>query len=256
MCMNPLIEVKDMSVYFRQRNRKITAVDSVSFCLFPNEILGIVGESGSGKSTIARALTRLIDVSSGKIFLDGKDITHITGRKLREIYRRIQMVFQFPSDSFDPSMTFLESIGESLKNAGFDKGQIKKSVYQLLDQCGLSEDFADRYPYEVSGGQCQRAAVARALSVQPDILICDEVTSSLDMTTQKQIIKLLLDMKKKHGMACLFISHDLALVQNFCDRIIVIHNGRIVEQGFPDDLIIHPQDEYTKMLIRAAEFFE
>ena len=230
--MKPLLEVKNMTVNFRE----YPAVKSVSFCIYPNEKVGIIGESGSGKSTVARAVMRLADTASGKIFLDGRDITHAGGKKRREIYRSMQMVFQFPADSFDPRRTLGDSIGESLRNSGMSRSETGKRVKELLTQCGLPETYGERYPHEVSGGQCQRAAIARALAIGPELLICDEATSSLDVTVQKQIMELLEKLRTQYGMSYLFISHDLALIQNFCDRVIVMHEGRIVGQGILDEV--------------------
>lgn len=246
--MKSLLEVKNMTVDFQG----YPAVSSVSFFVNPNEKLGIIGESGSGKSTVAKAVTRLIDVSGGEIILDGEDITHAGGKKRREIYKKIQMVFQSPEGSFDPRRTLGASIGEGLRNSGLSRAETGKRVGELLEQCGLSEMYAERYPHEVSGGQCQRAAIARALAVRPELLICDEATSSLDVTVQKQIMELLEGLGTRYGMSYLFISHDLALVQDFCDRVMIMHEGRIVEEGTPDEVILHPQNDYTKRLVEAV----
>lgn len=246
--MKSLLEVKNMTVDFQG----YPAVSSVSFFVNPSEKLGIIGESGSGKSTVAKAVTRLIDVSGGEIILDGEDITHAGGKKRREIYKKIQMVFQSPEGSFDPRRTLGASIGEGLRNSGLSRAETGKRVGELLEQCGLSEMYAERYPHEVSGGQCQRAAIARALAVRPELLICDEATSSLDVTVQKQIMELLEGLGTRYGMSYLFISHDLALVQDFCDRVMIMHEGRIVEEGTPDEVILHPQNDYTKRLVEAV----
>lgn len=260
--MEPLLEVRDLTVQFEKRensrfmekgtSKKFAAVDSVSFCLYPGEILGIVGESGSGKSTVARAVTRLIPVSSGSIRLDGEEITYKKGRRLREIYRKMQMVFQSPADSFDPGKTLGSGIGESLRNSGMPRKEIRQEVKRLLRSCGLPEEYAERYPREVSGGQCQRAAIARALAIRPKIIIFDEATSALDVTVQKTIMELLSRIKRSGGLSYLFICHDLALVQEFCDRILVMYHGKIVEEGAPDDVISHPREEYTRQLIDAV----
>ena len=246
--MKSLLEVKNMTVDFQG----YPAVSSVSFFVNPNEKLGIIGESGSGKSTVAKAVTRLIDVSGGEIILDGEDITHAGGKKRREIYKKIQMVFQSPEGSFDPRRTLGASIGEGLRNSGLSRAETGKRVGELLEQCGLSEMYAERYPHEVSGGQCQRAAIARALAVEPRLLICDEATSALDVTVQSQIIGLLQRLKEEMGLSILLICHDLALVQNFCDYVLVMYQGEIVEEGTPDEVIIHPKQEYTKLLIDSV----
>lgn len=251
--MEPLLEVRNVHKSFSGKNReRLKAVDDVSFCLYPGEILGIVGESGSGKSTLARMLTRLAEPDSGTIILEGQDITRSKGRELRELYRKIQMVFQSPAASFDPRLSLGEGIGEGLRNMGCSKSQVKARVLCLLESCGLSEEFSGRYPHQVSGGECQRAAIARALAVSPKLLICDEACSALDVTVQKQIIHLLQKLWEETGLSIIFISHDIALVQQFCTRMLVMQEGRIVEQGEPDALIMFPQSEYTKKLIEAV----
>ena len=218
----------------------------------PGEIVGLVGESGSGKSTIAKLITRLIDPTSGKIIFDGKDITNIKGKELRDTYTKMQMVFQTPVGSFDPRKTLGNGIGESLKNQGLKKAERERKVAELLTQCGLTPEFADRYPHEVSGGQCQRAAIARALAGEPKLLIFDEATSALDVTVQKQIIELLQELQEKNGIAYLFICHNLGLVQQFCDKVIVLYDGKIVESGTPDEVIMNPKSEYAKILVDSV----
>ena len=229
-------------------------MDSICFELFPGECLGLIGESGSGKTTAVNMVTRLLDPTEGKILLDGDDITGVRGRELRRVYAKMQMVFQTPTDSFDPRRTLGDGIGESLRNNGRSRAETKKEVARLLEQCGLSADFASRYPHQVSGGQCQRAAIARALAIRPKLLICDEATSALDVTIQKEIIALLNELRRNHGSALsiLFICHDIALVQQFCDRVLVMYRGKIVEQGTPDDVIRNPQNDYTKRLIESV----
>lgn len=250
--MKPVFQVCDISKTFSSRGKTpLDAIRQVSFQLYPGQVLGIAGESGSGKSTIARAAARLIDVSSGSILLHGQDITHARGKELLPVYRKIQMVFQSPVQSFDPMRTLGDGIGEGLRNMGFSKEETKKQTLKLLNLCGLSEEFALRYPRQVSGGQCQRAAIARALAIEPEILICDEATSALDVTVQKQIMELLQSLVREKGLACLFICHNLALVQSFCDQVIVMREGRIEESGTPDQIIFHPQSLYTRQLVQA-----
>ena len=161
------------------------------------------------------------------------------------------MVFQSPAGSFDPKRTLGDGIGESLRNLGMSRAETKREVARLLTECGLTPEFADRYPHQVSGGQCQRASIARALAVKPKLLICDEATSSLDVTIQKEIIALLNELRWQHGakLSILFICHDIALVQQFCNRVLVLYRGKIVEQGVPDEIIRNPKDAYTKRLI-------
>lgn len=227
-------------------------MEDVSFFLNAGEVLGIVGESGSGKSTVAKMITHLTDITDGKIFFLGKDITHAKGKALRETYRELQMVFQTPAGSFDPRCTIGDGIGESLRNMGISKKETRNRVEKLLLTCGLTPEYADRYPHQVSGGECQRAAIARALAVEPKVLICDEATSALDVTIQKQIMELLEDLKEKNGLSFIFICHNLALVQMFCDRVLVLYEGKVVESGIPDDIINEPKEEYTRRLVDAV----
>lgn len=247
-----ILKADHLKKIFVSGKKSTTAVDDVSFELARGECLGIVGESGSGKSTIARMLTHLEGVTEGQIFLKGKDITHIRGRALREIYQDMQMVFQMPMESFDPRCTLGDGIGESLRNMGITRAETRKRVENLLERCGLDKEYADRYPHQVSGGQCQRAAIARALAVSPEILICDEATSALDVTVQKQILELLIELKQKENLSFLLICHDLALVQEFCDRVLVLYHGKTVECGTPDEIINYPKMEYTKKLIDSV----
>ncbi|MGN0354896.1 MAG: ABC transporter ATP-binding protein [Muricoprocola sp.] len=251
--MKTVLKVDNLTKTFYPSGKPpVMAVDHISLELHEGEILGIVGESGSGKSTLAKLITRLTDATEGKITVNGKDITNVKGKELRDVYKEIQMVFQNPVDSFNPRRTLGQGIGESLQNSGMPKAAIKKRVEELLVQCGLPADFARRYPHEVSGGECQRAAIARALAINPKILICDEATSSLDVTVQKQIMDLLTDLQKKNHMSYIFICHNLALVQMLCDRVIVLYDGKIVEEGTPDDVILEPQSDYTKKLVDSV----
>ena len=251
--MEPILDVRHVTKIYRKNDgQSVTALDHVSFLLQSREVLGIAGESGSGKSTTAKVILGLTAPTEGSILLEGREISSLRGRQQREVYRSIQMVFQSPAGSFDPRRTLGFSIGESLRNAGMPKSDVKKRVNELLSQCGLTEDFAARYPHEVSGGQCQRAAVARALAAEPRILICDEATSALDVTVQKQLMDLLRTLKAQHGLSILFISHNLALMQDFCDRILIMKNGRIVESGPTDQVLTNPKDACTKSLIESV----
>ena len=243
--MEPILKVSGLTKTFsRQGQADFTAVKNISFDLFPGECLAIIGESGSGKTTAVNMIARLVDVTSGSIFLDGEDITRLKGKPLREVYRTMQMVFQTPADSFDPRRTLGDGIGESLR----------KRLPWLLILCGLPPEYADRYPHQVSGGQCQRAAIARALAIAPRLLICDEITSALDVTVQKEILELLNTLRTQRGrdLSILFICHDISLVQQFCDRVLVMYHGKIVEEGTPDEIIRNPQNDYTKRLIDSV----
>lgn len=248
--MEPILKVEALTKTFSAQ-REIAAVNGISFELFPGECLAIIGESGSGKTTAVNMISRLTDVTAGSIFLEGQEITHRKGKQLREVYRQMQMVFQTPTDSFDPRRTLGDGIGESLRNAGLTRKETQKRVEALLEKCGLPGEFANRYPHQVSGGQCQRAAIARALAIEPKLLICDEATSALDVTVQKEIISLLNELRKQRGknLSILFICHDISLVQQFCDRVLVMYRGEIVEEGTPDAVIRAPKNDYTKRLI-------
>lgn len=251
--MEPILKVDNLTKIFKKRGQEdFTAVDHVSFTLNKGECLGIVGESGSGKSTIVKMITRLLDATEGTVTLNGEDVTKVKGKAQRELYKNIQMVFQMPFDSFDPRKTLGNGVGESLRNNGMSKEDTKKKVLELLKTCELDPEFADRYPHQVSGGQCQRAAIARAIAIDPEILICDEATSALDVTVQKQILALLKKLQKELGMSYLFISHDLAVVQQLCDKVIVLYHGKIVESGTPDQVISSPKDPYTKNLVASV----
>ena len=197
-------------------------------------------------------IPRLTDITDGTLKFEGKDITRLKQRQLKDVYGNIQMVFQNPVGSFDPRRTLGDGIGESLRNGGMKKKDVEEKVKKLLLQCGLEPEFAKRYPHEVSGGQCQRAAIARALAVEPKMLICDEATSALDVTIQKQIMGLLEELKEQSGLSFIFICHNLALVQMFCDKVLVLYEGKLVESGRPDDIINEPKEEYTKKLVDAV----
>ena len=186
--MEPLLQISHLTKIFSDgKEDEYKAVDDVSFELFPGEKLAIIGESGSGKTTVVNMITRLLDSTDGKILLDGEDITHYKRNKMKNIYRKMQMVFQTPTESFDPRCRLGDAVAESLRNAGMPKKEAMEIVKELFKQCGLPEDFMKRYPHEVSGGQCQRAAIARAIAIKPRLLILDEATSALDVTVQAEI---------------------------------------------------------------------
>ena len=250
--MHTILDVKDLTKNFYKNKQLFTAVHHISFQLRQGECLGLVGESGCGKSTTVKMLTHLLKPDSGEILLEGTEIQHLKGKALKKLYTEIQMVFQIPQDSFDPRRTLGDSIMESMRNHNVSRKEAQNRLGQLLQQVELPPELADRYPNQVSGGQCQRAAMARALAVNPKILICDEATSALDVTVQAQIIELLKRLQQEMDLSILLISHDLALVQHLCDRVIVMYQGNIVEQGTPDRVINAPENDYTKMLIEAA----
>ena len=248
--MTPILSVQDLKkIFTRNGQDDFLAVDGVSFDISAGECVGLIGESGSGKSTVANMIARLLDPNAGRIFLDGEDVTTA---EVRSIFRTVQMIFQSPQESFDPRRTLGDGIGESLLNVGQSRAEVREEVGRLLEAVGLSTDFAERYPHEVSGGQCQRAAIARAIAIEPKLLICDEATSALDVTVQAEIVALLSRLMRERGMACLFICHDIALAQSVCDRFLVMYRGKIVEEGAPDEVVQSPKREYTKMLIESV----
>lgn len=228
--MSELLKAEGLTKYYKSRSGgRFAAVDQVSLEIREGESLGLVGESGSGKSTLARLITRLTEPDEGRIWFNGRDITTAGGKELRQAYRDMQMIFQFPAESFDPRRRIGFCIGEALMNNGLSSAERNMRIGSVLEQCGLSAEYADRYPHELSGGECQRAAIARALVMNPKLLICDEATSALDATVQQQIMELLQSLKESSRLSFLFICHNPALVHSFCDRVLVMHNGRIVK---------------------------
>lgn len=249
-----VLEVRNLKKTFREAGRQKTAAEGVSFSLSAGDCLGLVGRSGCGKSTVVRLVARLLEPDEGEIILCGENITRLTGHRLADAYRNMQMIFQMPEDSFDPRKTLGWSIAEPLRNHGWPKAHRRARVEELLAEAGLDASFAGRYPHEVSGGQCQRAAIARAIALEPKLLICDEATSALDVTVQSRIVELVKKLCRKKKMACLFITHDLALLPGLADRVLVMHAGRIVEEGDAFKVVHSPESPYTKELL-AADFF-
>lgn len=256
----PLLKVRDLRKYFpidspipfKRSNQSVKAVDSVSFDVMPGETLGVVGESGCGKSTMARLVNQLIPPSSGTVEFRGENLVGMDAKKLRETRKSIQMVFQDPYASLDPRKTVGELIAEPLviHRIG-DKASQKKRVLELLEVVGLSHYHAKRYPYEFSGGQRQRINIARALVLNPDIIICDEPVSALDVSVQAQVINLLKELQRDYNLTYIFISHDLNVVRYMCDRIAVMYLGKIVEMGTYKEIYENPKHPYTKALLSA-----
>jgi len=249
----PLLEVRNLDVAFVQSGRSFKAVDDVSLTLNRNETLGIVGESGSGKSTIAKAMMQLLRPAAGRITFDGQNLQDANQHELREVRRRIQYVFQDPYASLDPRWTIGKIIAEPMHvhHAG-TAGEVLDRVADLIEQVELPADAIDRYPAEFSGGQRQRIALARALGVGPDLLIADEPVSSLDVTIQLKIARLLKSLQKKYSLSLLIIAHDLPLVYQMTDRVAVVYLGQIVEQGLTEKVLRSPQHPYTASLLSAS----
>ncbi|MDR2758586.1 MAG: ATP-binding cassette domain-containing protein [Spirochaetaceae bacterium] len=245
------------SEFFAGSVRQVRAVDGVSFEIKKGNILGIVGESGCGKTTVSRLMVNLLKPSGGTVYFDSTDITHIKNRKMRDIRRRMQIVFQDPFSSLDPRMTVYEIIGEGLKNYGIVKNtaQLREKVETLVEKCGLFADQCLRYPHQFSGGQRQRICIARALAVKPDFIVLDEAVSALDVSIQAQILNLLKNLQEEMGLTYLFVSHDLSVVEFISDEVAVMYLGRIVELGRTEDIFNYPRHPYTEALLSAAPAF-
>jgi peptide/nickel transport system ATP-binding protein len=231
----------------------VHAVEDVSFAVNRGEVVGLVGESGSGKSTIGRLILRAIDVTSGSILFDGKPIEALTQRALRPLRRRMQMVFQDPYASLNPRLRVSDIIGEAIDAHGLARGAARTArIAELLNIVGLEAGHAGRFPHEFSGGQRQRIGIARALAVEPDLIIADEPVSALDVSVQAQVLNLLQDLRVRFGMAMLFISHDLDVIRLICDRIVVLYLGRIMEIGPAESVCGNPRHPYTQALLAAV----
>ena len=249
-----LVEVKDLTVRFGSRRHSFTAVDKVSFDIYQGETFGLVGESGSGKTTIGRSIIRIHPTAGGDILFDGKKINgHISRSLDHEVTRRIQMIFQDPMSSLNERAKIDYIVSEGLYTPGHHvtEAERKEKVAAALSDVGLLPEFASRFPHEFSGGQRQRIGIARALIVEPDFIIADEPISALDVSIRAQVLNLMSDLQKKRNLTYLFIAHDLSVVRFICDRIAVIHKGRIVELADSEELFLHPFHPYTRALLSA-----
>ena len=256
----PLLEVEGLETHFPVRRGllqrvvdHVRAVDGVSFDIQRGETLGLVGESGCGKTTVGRTILRLIEATAGSVRSEGDSVFDMGAADMRSIRRKMQIIFQDPAGSLNPRMRVGRIVGEPLEVHGIARGdELRERVEALLERCGLWKQAADRYPHEFSGGQRQRIGIARALALEPKLIVCDEPTSALDVSIQSQILNLLADLQEDYGLSYLFISHDMAVIHHVCDRIAVMLDGKIVEEGGRDEIIEQPSHEYTRALLSAV----
>ncbi|NGX55553.1 MAG: Oligopeptide transport ATP-binding protein OppF [Chlamydiae bacterium] len=258
--MTKLLEVTHLKKYFPIRRGifhshvgDVKAVDGISFDISPGEIVGLVGESGSGKSTAGLAVIRLLEPTSGHIHFMGHDLVSLNAKQLRALRPSVQMIFQNPLVSLNPRKTIFENIGEALLYHRFAKNREQQvaQVQEILQKIGLPLTALSQYPHQFSGGQQQRISIGRAIAMHPKLIICDEAVSALDLSVQAQILNLLYDLKQTFKLSYLFISHDLSVVQNFCDRVLVMYRGKIVERGEVREIFKNPKHPYTQMLFAA-----
>lgn len=245
--MDILLEGRGLTRRFQKKGQTIEAVHEVSFTLQKGTALGIAGASGSGKSTLARMAAGLLSPSEGELLFHGSPLGGT-----RQLWKRLQIIFQMPRESFDPRWTLEEGIREGLAEQGVQWADAVKNVRQAAEACQLPLEILAKKPHEVSGGECQRAAIARALVLKPEILVCDEMTSALDPLVEQDIVELLIALKKEKQLSFLFVSHDIALMEQFCDTLLIMHQGRCVEQGSMEEILRHPKDSYTRRLLEAA----
>ena len=257
---SPLLEVKGLKKYFpvlsglfRRQVGSIKAVDGIDFQIGEGEVLGIVGESGSGKSTAARAAIRLIEPSGGEVSFLGQNLLTLSGEGLKRMRREIQIVFQDPYASLNPRKTIAQSLGEGLRYHGIvtTDEEERSHVAEVLDRVGLSSSAMGQYPHQFSGGQQQRICIGRAIAMKPKLVVCDEAVSALDVSVQAQILNLLAELRSSMGLSYLFISHDLSVIRHISERVVVMHQGKIVEAGTADEIFKHPKNSYTKKLLAA-----
>ena len=251
---NQFISIENLSKTFHTNMGDVQAVSDVSFSLQKGSIVGLVGESGSGKTTLGRCILRLIEPSSGSVKLEGNNLLELSNKKLREIRKRMQIIFQDPFSSLNPRMRIKDIIAEGIKvhDKLSSKNQRFNRVAELMEEVGLQSDQMSRYPHEFSGGQRQRVGIARALAVNPEFIVADESVSALDVSVQAQILNLMLSLRDKHNLTILFIAHDLSVVEYLCDQVVVLYLGKVVESGNAKDVYSNPQHPYTKALMSAV----
>ena len=249
----PLVHIENLDVVYRNGRRQVHAVRGVSFDIARGQVLGLVGESGSGKSTIAGTLTGLVPIHSGSVQVDGLEVAGASGRKLRGVRSQTGIVFQNPASSLNPRRSVGASIGQPLQlHTNLTNAQQRQRVNELLEAVRLPASMAQRYPHEMSGGQRQRVAIARALALQPQLLIADEPTSALDVSVQAVVLELLASLQHELGFACLFVSHDLAVVEQVASQVVVLRQGQVVEAGKTTQVLSAPSDPYTQALVAAV----
>lgn len=248
-----LLEVNHLKKYFKTGKGVLQAVDDVSFTLDYGKTLGLVGESGCGKSTTGRSILRLVEPTEGEVLFDGKDVTKLNAREMRLMRREMQIIFQDPFSSLNPRRTVEELIGEPFRwnTTHLSRAQKKEKILQLMDTVGLAQRLINVYPHELDGGRRQRIGIARALALEPKMIICDEPVSALDVSVQAQVLNLLKELQKAYGIAYLFITHDLSVVNHFSDDIAVMYLGQIVEKAPAKELFNNPTHPYTKALLSA-----
>lgn len=250
--MPPLLEVKNLKKYFNTKGGMLHAVDDISFTLDAGKTLGVVGESGCGKTTLGRTILHLLDVTSGQILFEGKDITYPKKKELMKLREDMQIIFQDPYSSLDPRQSVKETIMEPLLIQGkLSKAECEKRAKELMDTVGLAAHFENAYPHELDGGRRQRIGIARALALGPKFIVCDEPVSALDVSIQAQIINLLLDLQESLGIAYMFVTHDLSVVKYISNDIMVMYLGQMVEKASSDELFANPIHPYTQALLSA-----
>ncbi|MCJ7855075.1 ABC transporter ATP-binding protein [Lachnospiraceae bacterium NSJ-143] len=245
----PLLEVRNVAKSYGKGIKRKEVLTDVNISLNEGEVLGIIGESGCGKSVLLNLIACLEPVTSGQLFFKGEEYT---GRKPKDICRWFQVIFQDSEAAFDPKMTIRNSMRENLKLLAEDGPDTDKRIDDMVAMMGLDVKLADRYPRQLSGGQVQRMSVARGLVTEPNMLLCDEITSALDVSAQAMILQYLYELRMKRGLTMIFVSHDLALCSTFCDRIAIMQGGRIVEIGTPHEIMDEPKNDYTKLLLDAV----
>jgi oligopeptide/dipeptide ABC transporter ATP-binding protein len=249
-----VLEVTDLVKHYRTGGRQtVHAVDGVSLAIRPGEVLGLVGESGSGKSTVGKCILRLTDPTAGTVRVGGRDVTHLSRRAMRPVRREVHIVFQDPFSSLNPRMTTGQIVAGPLRHHGLARGRgVRDRVAAMLDRVGLRPELALRYPHELSGGQRQRVGLARSLILEPKLIVADEPVSALDVSVQAAVLNLIADLQQDMGFSCLFITHDLSVVEFLADRIAVMYLGRIVETGPREQIFAEPRHPYTQALLSAA----